>query len=143
MICVGVVGANAGTLSFMVGGPDAAFARAEALLLLMGRRAVHCGASGNGLAAKIANKCARACPRARDLIIEAVYSLLLGISMLGTAEAMLLGTKLGLKPDLLADILNTSTGKCWASEVNNPYPGALRQAASRPPADRGYTGGCV
>lgn len=60
--------------------------------------------------------------------------------MLGTAEAMLLGTRLGLEPALLADILNTSTGKCWSSEINNPFPGALSNGA---PADRGYTGGCV
>lgn len=70
-----------------------------------------------------------------------MHSLLLGISMLGAAEAMLLGTKLGLKPDLLADIINTSTGKCWASEINNPMAGSLR--TSTVPADRGYSGGCV
>ena len=60
--------------------------------------------------------------------------------MLATAEAMLLGTRLGLSPQLLADIINTSTGRCWASEINNPTPGALAGKAS-PPADRGYKGG--
>lgn len=59
MMITGTVGANAGTLSFMVGGSDEAFKRAEPLLLMMGRRAIHCGQSGNGLAAKIANKCVR------------------------------------------------------------------------------------
>ncbi|GAA5869915.1 hypothetical protein JCM16303_001840 [Sporobolomyces ruberrimus] len=117
----GVVGAEKGTLSFMVGGPDAAFARAQPFLARMGSRHIHCGDSGNGLAAKICN------------------NLLLGISMAGTAEAMLLGKALGLSPDLLASILNTSTGKCWASEINNPAPGALPHAPT--PADRGYTGG--
>ncbi|ORY57701.1 3-hydroxyisobutyrate dehydrogenase [Leucosporidium creatinivorum] len=117
----GIVGAQNGTLSFMVGGPEAAFERAKKYLDLMGKRAIHCGDSGNGLAAKIAN------------------NLLLGISMVGTAEAMLLGQSLGLAPDLLASILNTSTGKCWASELNNPSPGAT--PSIKPPADREYEGG--
>jgi 3-hydroxyisobutyrate dehydrogenase len=65
----------------------------------MGSRAIHCGKNTNGLIAKIAN------------------NLLLGISMLGTCEAMLLGTAHGLSPEMLAHIINTSTGKCWASEV--------------------------
>ncbi|GAA5978624.1 hypothetical protein JCM5350_002457 [Sporobolomyces pararoseus] len=117
----GVVGAEKGTLSFMVGGPKAAFERAQPYLARMGSRHIHCGDSGNGLAAKICN------------------NLLLGISMAGTAEAMLLGKALGLSPDLLASILNTSTGKCWSSEINNPAPGALPNSPT--PADRGYTGG--
>ncbi|SCZ96122.1 BZ3500_MvSof-1268-A1-R1_Chr8-1g10020 [Microbotryum saponariae] len=117
----GVVGAQAGTLSFMVGGPKEAYERAQRFLTLMGARSIYCGGSGNGLAAKICN------------------NLLLGISMAGTAEAMLLGQSLGLAPDLLASILNTSTGKCWASEINNPAPGALPKL--KPPADRGYQGG--
>ncbi|GAA6060645.1 hypothetical protein JCM10212_006396 [Sporobolomyces blumeae] len=117
----GVVGAEKGTLSFMVGGPEAAFERAQPFLAKMGSRYIHCGDSGNGLAAKICN------------------NLLLGISMAGTAEAMLLGKSLGLSPALLASILNTSTGKCWSSEVNNPAPGALPNSPT--PADRGYTGG--
>ncbi|KAJ7507208.1 3-hydroxyisobutyrate dehydrogenase [Mycena galericulata] len=103
----GVVGAQGGTLSFMVGGDDSDFQRARKFLDLMGRRAIHCGDSGNGLAAKICN------------------NLLLGITMAGTAEAMLLGQSLGLHPELLASIINTSTGKCWSSESNNPAPGRL------------------
>lgn len=75
------------------------FRQAEAYLLKMGSRAIHCGKNTNGLIAKIAN------------------NLLLGISMLGTCEAMLLGTAHGLSPEMLAHIINTSTGKCWASEV--------------------------
>ncbi|GAA5866023.1 hypothetical protein JCM1840_003379 [Sporobolomyces johnsonii] len=117
----GVVGAEKGTLSFMVGGPEEAFKRAQPHLARMGSRYIHCGESGNGLAAKICN------------------NLLLGISMAGTAEAMLLGKSLGLSPELLASILNTSTGKCWSSEINNPAPGATPMTPT--PADRGYNGG--
>lgn len=89
----------------------------------MGKRAIHCGDSGNGLAAKICN------------------NLLLGITMAGTAEAMLLGKSLGIDPRMLANVLNTSTGKSWSSESNNPAPGATPE--TKPPADRGYNGGYV
>ncbi|GAK65279.1 3-hydroxyisobutyrate dehydrogenase [Moesziomyces antarcticus] len=120
----GVVGANAGTLSFMVGSDSTeSFQRAEPYLSLMGSRTIHCGKNGNGLIAKIAN------------------NLLLGISMLGVTEAMLLGTAHGLPPSVLAGIINTSTGKCWSSEVNNPCPGALEGTKYSPPADRDYEGG--
>ena len=61
--------------------------------------------------------------------------------MAGTAEAMLLGARLGLDPELLTGIINTSTGKCWSSEVNNPVPGALRASGRLTPADRDYAGG--
>ncbi|BGP44132.1 hypothetical protein JCM10450v2_008355 [Rhodotorula kratochvilovae] len=117
----GVVGAEKGTLSFMVGGSEEGFNRAKPHLERMGARIVHCGESGTGLAVKICN------------------NLLLGISMAGTAEAMLLGSSLGLSPALLASVLNTSTGRCWSSESNNPAPGATPQVPT--PADRGYTGG--
>ncbi|KAL9933661.1 hypothetical protein V8E36_007319 [Tilletia maclaganii] len=120
----GVVGARAGTLSFMVGADaPTSFARAEPILLTMGARAVHCGKNSSGLIAKLCN------------------NLLLGISMLGTAEAMLLGQAHGLNPEVLAYILNTSTGKCWSSETNNPAPGALKGTQYSPPAERGYEGG--
>ncbi|KAN0066507.1 hypothetical protein ACQY0O_000601 [Thecaphora frezii] len=120
----GVVGAAAGTLSFMVGSNSTkSFQAAEPILALMGSRAIHCGKNGNGLIAKIAN------------------NLLLGISMLGVTEAMLLGTAHGLPANVLAGIINTSTGKCWASEVNNPAPGALKGTPYTPPADRDYQGG--
>ena len=96
----GTVGARAGTLSFMVGSDsNLTFTQAEPYLLKMGARAIHCGKNTNGLIAKIAN------------------NLLLGISMLGVCEAMLLGTAHGLSPKMLAHIINTSTGRCWASEV--------------------------
>ncbi|GAA5876240.1 hypothetical protein JCM8547_003744 [Rhodosporidiobolus lusitaniae] len=117
----GTIGAEKGTLSFMVGGEEEAFERAKPYLAMMGARYIHCGESGNGLAAKICN------------------NLLLGISMIGTAEAMLLGKSLGLSPELLASIINTSTGRCWSSESNNPAPSATPSIPT--PADRGYTGG--
>ncbi|SNX85460.1 probable 3-hydroxyisobutyrate dehydrogenase, mitochondrial precursor [Melanopsichium pennsylvanicum] len=120
----GVVGANAGTLSFMVGSDSIdTFNHSQQYLEKMGARIVHCGKNGNGLIAKIAN------------------NLLLGISMLGVTEAMLLGTAHGLPASVLAGILNTSTGKCWSSEVNNPCPGALKGTKYSPPADRDYEGG--
>ncbi|KAE8232740.1 hypothetical protein CF326_g2229 [Tilletia indica] len=120
----GVVGARAGTLSFMVGSDSpTSFARAEPTLLTMGARAIHCGKNSSGLIAKLCN------------------NLLLGISMLGTAEAMLLGQAHGLNPQVLAHILNTSTGKCWSSETNNPAPGALKGTQYSPPADRDWEGG--
>ncbi|MCO5555699.1 hypothetical protein L7F22_009244 [Adiantum nelumboides] len=120
----GTVGARAGTLSFMVGSDlHQSFTQAEHTLLQMGSRAIHCGKNGNGLIAKIAN------------------NLLLGISMLATSEAMLLGTVHGLSPQILAHIINTSTGKCWSSEMNNPCPGALHGTEKSPPAERDYEGG--
>ncbi|MDN6876597.1 3-hydroxyisobutyrate dehydrogenase [Pseudomonas citronellolis] len=111
----GTAGAAAGTLTFMVGGEAADFERAQPVLAAMGRNIVHCGGAGNGQVAKVAN------------------NLLLGISMIGVAEAMSLGVKLGMDAQVLAGIINTSSGRCWASEVNNPLTGA--------PAGRGYIGG--
>nr|CDP31349.1 Putative mitochondrial precursor of 3-hydroxyisobutyrate dehydrogenase [Podospora anserina S mat+] len=115
----GVVGATAGTLTFMLGSDKSLVGRLEPILLRMGKRVLHCGPQTAGLAAKLAN------------------NLLLGIQNIGTAEAMLLGVKLGLDPKVLADVINASTGKCWASEVNNPVPGVVPTA----PASRGYEGG--
>ncbi|KAK4663470.1 hypothetical protein QC763_608640 [Podospora pseudopauciseta] len=115
----GVVGATAGTLTFMLGSDRSLVGRLEPILLRMGKRVLHCGPQTAGLAAKLAN------------------NLLLGIQNIGTAEAMLLGVKLGLDPKVLADVINASTGKCWASEVNNPVPGVVPTA----PASRGYEGG--
>ncbi|TRX74787.1 3-hydroxyisobutyrate dehydrogenase [Pseudomonas mangiferae] len=115
----GTVGAAAGTLTFMIGGAAEDFQRAQPILAAMGKNVVHCGASGNGQVAKVAN------------------NMLLGISMIGVAEAMSLGVALGMDAKVLAGIINTSSGRCWASEVNNPFPGVLENA----PASRGYSGG--
>jgi len=117
----GVVGAAAGTLSFMVGGPTESFQRAKPFLERMGKTIVHCGDSGTGLAVKICN------------------NLILGINQVAVAEAMLLGTSLGLSPALLASVINNSTGRCWPSSVNNPVPGAL--PGQSPPCERDFKGG--
>ena len=115
----GTGGAAAGTLTFMVGGSDADFARARPLLAAMGKNIVHCGGHGNGQAAKVAN------------------NLLLGISMIGVAEAMNLGVALGVDPQVLAGVINTSSGRCWSSDTYNPFPGVMDNV----PAARGYSGG--
>jgi 3-hydroxyisobutyrate dehydrogenase len=115
----GVGGAEAGTLTFMVGGEAADFARAEPILQAMGRNIVHCGASGNGQVAKICN------------------NLMLAIEMIGTSEGMTLAAKLGMDPKVFAKIVNTSSGRCWSSDTYNPDPGVLDNV----PASRDYTGG--
>ncbi|MDR0478976.1 MAG: 3-hydroxyisobutyrate dehydrogenase [Burkholderiaceae bacterium] len=115
----GTGGAAAGTLTFMVGGSNADFERARSVLASMGKNLVHCGPNGMGQVAKLCN------------------NLILGISMAGVAEAMSLGVALGIDPQVLASIVNTSTGRCWSSDTCNPYPGIIATA----PAARGYTGG--
>lgn len=115
----GTGGAEAGTLTFMVGGARKDFEGAEPILTKMGKNIVYCGDSGNGQVAKVAN------------------NMLLGISMIATAEAMSLGVSLGMDPKVLAGIINTSSGRCWSSEVYNPYPGVVENA----PASRAYSGG--
>lgn len=115
----GTGGAQAGTLTFMVGGAESDFAKAKPILENMGKNIVYCGGTGNGQVAKIAN------------------NMLLGISMIGAAEAMNLGVSLGMDSKILAGIINTSSGRCWSSEVYNPYPGVVETA----PASRDYTGG--
>jgi 3-hydroxyisobutyrate dehydrogenase len=115
----GVVGAQAGTLTFMVGADEALFETLRPVLSGMGKNMVRCGETGTGQIAKICN------------------NLLLGISMIGVAEAMKLGETLGIDPAKLASIVNTSTGRCWSSDTCNPYPGIVETA----PASRGYSGG--
>ncbi|KAG1314504.1 hypothetical protein G6F64_001414 [Rhizopus arrhizus] len=116
----GVGGAQAGTLTFMVGSPSTeAFEKIKPVLSWMGKNVTYCGASGAGQIAKVCN------------------NMLLSIHMIGVSEALLLGTKLGMDPKLLTSILNTSTGKCWSSEVSNPYPGVIPTA----PASREYQDG--
>ena len=115
----GTGGASAGTLTFMVGGSNADFDRTWPILAAMGKNIVHCGDSGNGQVAKVAN------------------NMLLGISMIAVSEAMALGVSLGMDAGVLAGIINTSSGRCWSSDTYNPFPGVLENA----PASRGYTGG--
>ena len=115
----GTAGAQAATLTFMVGGATEDLEHIKPILQAMGKNITHCGDSGNGQVAKVAN------------------NMLLGISMIGVAEAMALGVSLGMDAKTLAGIINTSSGRCWSSEINNPYPDVLENV----PASRGYTGG--
>ncbi|WP_454814843.1 3-hydroxyisobutyrate dehydrogenase [Labrys neptuniae] len=115
----GVGGAKAGTLTFMVGGPDEAFARAEPLLTIMGKRVVHCGGAGAGQAAKICN------------------NMILGISMIGVCEAFALGEKLGLSQQALYDVASTSSGQCWSLTTYCPVPGPVPTS----PANNDYKPG--
>ncbi|KIW04923.1 3-hydroxyisobutyrate dehydrogenase [Verruconis gallopava] len=120
----GVVGARDGTLAIMVGGDAKSYQKAVPVLSPMARKVTHCGDLGTGLAAKISN------------------NLLLGITMLGLSEATLLGTSLGVKPQVLADIINNSTGRCWSSEINHPDP-LVKVGSTSPPSHRHYEGGFV
>jgi len=115
----GVGGAEAGTLTFMVGGEAKDFEAAKPILQAMGKNIVHCGAAGNGQVAKICN------------------NMMLAIGMIATAEGMSLAAKLGMDPKVFAGIVNTSSGRCWSSDTYNPYPGVLENV----PAARGYSGG--
>jgi 3-hydroxyisobutyrate dehydrogenase len=115
----GTGGAAAGTLTFMVGGSREHFDTVRPVLEAMGKNIVHCGDTGTGQVAKICN------------------NLVLGITMAGVSEAMSLGAALGIDPQVLAGIINTSTGRCWSSDTYNPYPGVIATA----PASREYTGG--
>jgi len=115
----GVVGAQAGTLTFMIGADPSLVDRATEVLTMMGRRVLHLGPQGSGLHGKLAN------------------NYLLALNNIATAEAMNMGIKWGLDPRALANMINISTGKCWPSEVNNPVPGVVEGA----PAGRGYEGG--
>lgn len=115
----GVGGAEMGTLTFMCGGSEKAFARAEPILQKMGKRVVLAGGAGAGQAAKICN------------------NMLLAISMIGTCEAFVLGEKLGLDPQKLFDIASTSSGQCWSLTTYCPVPGPVPAA----PSNREYAGG--
>lgn len=103
----GTGGATAGTLTFMAGGSDDAFAAAEPILKPMAGRIVHCGGDGAGQAAKICN------------------NMILGISMIGVAEAFVLAEKLGLSHQALFDVASTSSGQCWSLTTYCPVPGPV------------------
>ena len=115
----GTGGAEAGTLTFMVGGKPEGFAMVKPILACMGKNIVHCGPSGNGQVAKLCNNMA------------------LAVSMIGICEAMTLGASLNIDPKVLAGVLNTSSARCWSSDTYNPYPGVMENV----PSARGYTGG--
>ena len=115
----GVAAAEAGTLTFMVGGPDEGFARAKPILEKMGKNVFHAGGAGNGQVAKIAN------------------NMLLGISMIGTCEAFNLAEKLGLDAQTFFDISSTASGQCWSMTSYGPSPGPVPAA----PSNREYQPG--
>jgi 3-hydroxyisobutyrate dehydrogenase len=115
----GVGGAAAGTLTFMIGGSETAFARAQPILQAMGKNLIHAGPAGAGQAAKICN------------------NMLAGISMLAVSEALHLAKCLGLDTRKFFDIASTSSGQCWALTSYSPEPGLVPSA----PSNRGYEGG--
>lgn len=115
----GIAAANAGTLTFMVGGTDEGFARAQPILAKMGKAVIHAGDAGAGQAAKICN------------------NMLLGASMIATCESLVLAQKLGLDPQKFFDIASVSSGQCWSLTSYAPLPGV----GPTTPADNGYKGG--
>ncbi len=115
----GVGGATAGTLTFMVGGPDAAFAKAKPFLQQMGKNIVHAGGGGNGQAAKICN------------------NMILGVSMIAVSEGFMLAKRLGLDAQKLFDVASTASGQCWSLTNYCPVPGPVPTS----PANRDYQAG--
>ena len=115
----GVPGAEAATLTFMVGGGDDAFRRAEPILAEMGRLVVHCGESGAGQAAKVCN------------------NMILGISMIGVSEAFVLAEALGLSHEALFEVASQSSGQCWSLSSYCPVPGPVPAS----PANNDYRAG--
>ena len=115
----GTAGAQAGTLTFMVGGDALALECARPLLEKMGKNIFHAGASGSGQTVKVCN------------------NMLLGIQMLGTSEALRLGIANGMDPKVLSDIMSKSSGRNWVLELYNPCPGVMESV----PSSKGYTGG--
>ncbi|MEP9357877.1 3-hydroxyisobutyrate dehydrogenase [Sphingomonas sp. KR3-1] len=115
----GIAAANAGSLTFMVGGTEQAFARAEPFLAEMGKAVIHAGASGAGQGAKICN------------------NMILGATMIATCEAFALAEKLGLDAQRFYDIASVSSGQSWSMTSYCPVPGVGPES----PADRDYQGG--
>ncbi len=115
----GVGGAQAGTLTFMAGGPEEAFAKVRPLLEVMGAKAVHCGPAGNGQAAKICN------------------NMILGATMIVTCEAFALADRLGLDRQAMFDVVSTSSGSSWSMNTYCPAPGI----GPKSPADNDYKPG--
>ena len=115
----GVVGAENGTLAFMVGGSDDDFAAALPLLEAMGKRIVHCGGPGLGQAAKVCN------------------NMILAVSQIAVGEAFVLGERLGLSHEALFDVVSQASGQCWSITTNCPVPGPVPTS----PANRDYQPG--
>ncbi|GBD41165.1 putative 3-hydroxyisobutyrate dehydrogenase [bacterium HR39] len=117
----GVAGAEAATLTFMVGGSEEAFARAKPLLEAMGRAVIHAGGPGTGQAAKICN------------------NMMLGIQMISVCEAFVLAERLGLEHERLFEIASKSSGQCWSLTSYCPVPGPVPQAPSNRDYRPGFT----
>ena len=115
----GIGGAQEGTLTFMVGGPNEGFIKAKELFDIMGQKAVHCGGSGNGQSAKICN------------------NMILGATMIATCEAFALADKLGLDRQAMFDVVSTSSGYSWSMNAYCPAPGIGPQT----PSDNNYAPG--
>ena len=115
----GIAAANGGSLTFMVGGDDEAFAKAKPILSAMGKAVIHAGSDGNGQAAKICN------------------NMLLGATMVATCEAFAMAEKIGLDAQTFYDISSVSSGQSWSMTSYCPVPGVGPQS----PADNGYNGG--
>ena len=115
----GIGGASAGTLTFMVGGSNAGLTKAKPLFDILGQKAVHCGPSGSGQAAKICN------------------NMILGATMIVTCEAFALADKLGLDRQSMFDVVSTSSGYSWTMNAYCPAPGI----GPTSPSDNGYTPG--
>lgn len=118
----GVVGAEKGTLAFMVGASDDDFATLEPILEVMGGRIVHCGGSGLGQAAKVCN------------------NMILGISQIAVAEAFVLGERLGLSHQALFDVASNASGQCWALTTNCPVPGPVSTSPANNDYEPGFAG---
>ena len=115
----GIGGATNGTLTFMAGGPQTAFETCKPLFDVMGQKVVHCGAAGNGQAAKICN------------------NMILGVTMIATCEAFNLADRLGLDRQAMFDVVSTSSGSSWSMNAYCPAPGV----GPTSPADNGYRPG--
>jgi 3-hydroxyisobutyrate dehydrogenase len=115
----GIAGAEKGSLTFMVSGRDQHVEHVRPILLSMGSRIIDCGGPGMAQAAKLCN------------------NLMLAISMMGACEVYALAKSLQLSPNILTEVMNSSSGRCWTTEVNNPVPGILQNS----PASRGYSDG--
>ncbi|KAH7568466.1 hypothetical protein JRO89_XS06G0003400 [Xanthoceras sorbifolium] len=136
----GVVAAEAGTLTFMVGGSEDAYLAAKPLFLSMGRNTIYCGGAGNGSVphclpsdmsdllclSPMNTKAAKIC-----------NNLALAVSMLGVSESLALGQSLGIAASTLTKIFNSSSARCWSSDSYNPVPGVMEQV----PSSRNYDGG--
>lgn len=117
----GVAGAEAGTLTFMVGGSEENFSRAKPILESLGKTIIHAGEAGNGQAAKICN------------------NMILGISMIAVSEAFMLGKKLGLDPQKLFEISSHASGQCWSMTSYCPVPDILPNVPSSRNYEPGFT----